>query len=154
MYLLSQAEDPPEAVFIDWTGKRFNTFHANDFEFFEELNAVIQYEPSEAFKPQILGIFKSIGMEKGKAFNPDARMKAIFEDAVKVGNATARAISFSPRDESVYIFPNSYWTTAFVGGYQFQTNHARELDGRTLFHYIATAVTPAMEVKMVGIGSQ
>jgi hypothetical protein len=154
LYLLSQVENPPEPVFINWSGKRFNTVHANTFKFYEELNEVIQYEPSEAFEPQILGLFKSIGIEKGKEFNPDARLKGILEDAIKVGNATARAISFSPRDESIYIYPNSYWTIAFLGGYQFQTNHARELDGRTLFHYIATAVTPAMEIKMVGIGSQ
>jgi hypothetical protein len=154
MYLLSQEHNPPKPVFIDWSGKRFNTVHANDFKFYEELNEVIQYEPSEAFEPQILGLFKSIGIEKGKEFNPDTRLKAILEDAIKVGNATARAISFSPRNKEVYIYTDSYWTTAFLGGYQFQTNNTRELDGRTLFHYIATAVTPAMEIKMVGIGSQ
>lgn len=154
MYLLSQADNPPEPMFIDWTGKRFNTVHANDFKFYEELNEVIQYEPSEAFEPQILGLFKSIGIEKGKPFNPDDRMRAILEDAVKVGNATARAISFSPRDEKVYMYPESYWTIAFLGGYQFLSGNAREIDGRALFHYIATAVTPAMEIKMVGVGSQ
>ncbi|MCP4883760.1 MAG: DUF1254 domain-containing protein, partial [Flavobacteriales bacterium] len=154
IYLLSEANNPPEPEFIDWSGKRFNTIHANDFTFYEELNEVIQYEPSEAFEPQILGLFKSIGIEKGKEFNPDARLKAILEDAVKVGNATARSISFSPRNNDVYLYPDSYWTIAFIGGYQFQTNNARELDGRTLFHYIATAVTPAMEIEMVGVGSQ
>ena len=154
MYLLSQVENPPEPVFIDLSGKRFNTVHANDFKFYEELNEVIQYEPSEAFEPQILGLFKSIGIEKGKEFNPDTRLKLILDDAIKVGNATARAISFSPRNKDIYIYPDSYWTIAFLGGYKFQINNARELDGRTLFHYIATAVTPAMEVKMVGIGSQ
>lgn len=154
MYLLSQVDNPPKPVFIDWSGKRFNTVHANDFKFFEELNEVIQYEPSEAFEPQILGLFKSIGIEKGKEFNPDERLRNILEDAIKVGNATARAISFSPRNKDIYIYPDSYWTIAFLGGYKFQTNNTRELDGRTLFHYIATAVTPAMEIKMVGVGSQ
>ena len=154
MYLLSQVDNPPAPVFLDWSGKRFNTVHANDFKFYEELNEVIQYEPSEAFEPQILGLFKSIGIEKGKPFNPDERMKAILEDAIQVGNATARAISFSPRNKAMYLYPNSNWTIAFLGGYQFQKNNARELDGRTLFHYLATAVTPAMEIEMVGVGSQ
>lgn len=154
MYLLSQVDNPPAPVFIDWSGKRFNTVHANDFKFFEELNQVIQYEPSEAFEPQLLGLFKSIGIEKGKEFNPDERLKNILEDAVKVGNATARAISFNPRNKDMYLYPNSSWTIGFLGGYQFQNNNAREIDGRTLFHYVATAVTPAMEIKMVGVGSQ
>jgi hypothetical protein len=154
LYLLSQADNPPEAVFINWTGNRFNTVHANDFKFFEELNDVIQYEPSEAFEVQLLGLYKSIGIEKGKEFNPDARLKAILEDAVKVGNATARALSFSPRNTDFYLYPNSGWKTAFLGGYQFMTDNVRELDSRTVFHYVATAVTPAMEIEMVGVGSQ
>ena len=154
IYLLSEVDNPPEPVFINWSGKRFNTVHANDFKFYEELNEVIQHEPSEAFEPQILGLYKTIGIEKGKVFDPDPRLKAILEDAIKVGNATARAISFSPRNEEIYKYPDSYWTIAFLGGYKFQTNNARELDGRTLFHYIATAVTPAMEIERVGVGSQ
>jgi len=154
IYLLSQVEDPPPAVFLNWSRKRFNTVHANDYKFFEELNEVVQYEPSEAFEPQLLGLFKSIGIEKGKPFDPDERLKAILEDAVNVGNATARAISFSPRNKETYLYEDSYWMIAFLGGYQFLNNNAREIDGRTMFHYIATAVTPAMEIEMVGVGSQ
>lgn len=154
MYLLSQVKYPPEPVFLNWSGKRFNTVHANDFKFYEELNEVIQYEPSEAFEPQILGLFRTIGIEKGKPFNPDERMRKILHDAVKVGNATARTITFNSRNKEAFLYPNSNWMIAFLGGYQFINNNAREIDGRTMFHYMATAVTPAMEIKMVGIGSQ
>ena len=40
----------------------------------------------------------AIGIEKGKPFNPDARMKKILTDAAAIGNAAARAISYFPRD--------------------------------------------------------
>jgi hypothetical protein len=55
----------------------------------------------------LLGLFSSIGIQKGKPFAPDARMKKILTNAVAIGNATARAISFRPRLENVY--PNSAW---------------------------------------------
>ena len=45
VYPLSQADDPPAMEFISMTGKQFNTIHANDVTFFEELDAVIQREP-------------------------------------------------------------------------------------------------------------
>ena len=67
-YPLAQANNPPKQKVIDLSGKQFNTIHANDEHFYEELNEVIQYEPSEAFEPQILGLFKAIGIEKGKDF--------------------------------------------------------------------------------------
>ena len=72
---------------------QFNTVHANDFHFYEELNAVVQHEPDDSLEPEVLGIFASIGIKKGKPFAPDARMKAILTDAAAVGNATSRAMS-------------------------------------------------------------
>lgn len=98
----------------------------------------------------------AIGIEKGKPFAPDTRMKNILTEAVAVGNATARAITFRTRMKEAYDYPNSAWFTAFVGGdYQFFSQPGvRNLDARTLFHYYATGVTPAMALKRVGIGSQ
>jgi hypothetical protein len=93
---------------------------------------------------------------KGKPFAPDARMTKILSDAIAIGNATARAISFRPRDDEFYFYPGKgAWFTPFVGGsYEFIQNNVRLLDARTCFFYLATGITPAMSVKMVGAGSQ
>ena len=58
--------------------------------------------------------------------------------------------------KEAYFYPNSAWCTRFVGGsYEFLSQHGvRNLDARTFFFYYATGVTPAMAMKMVGIGSQ
>ncbi len=45
IYPLSKIDAPPEMEFISLCEKAFNTIHANDFSFFEELDAVIQREP-------------------------------------------------------------------------------------------------------------
>ena len=58
---------------------------AKDFSFFEEVNQVVQEEPSEAIDPETLGLLASIGIEKGKPFAPDARMKKILTEAAAVG---------------------------------------------------------------------
>ena len=47
--------------------------------------------------PVTRGIFAAIGIEKGKPFAPDARMKKLLTEAVAIGNATARAIVFRLR---------------------------------------------------------
>ena len=155
-YLLSKAKNPPPMKFINVSGKAFNTIHANDFHFYEEVNAIVQYEPNAALNPETLGLLAAIGIEKGKEFAPDARMKKILTEAVAVANATARALTFRPRIEGVYYFPNRKWFTSFPGGsYEFLTQPGvRNLDARVLFHYYATGITPAMAAKMVGKGSQ
>jgi hypothetical protein len=156
VYLLSEAKNPPPMKFINVSGKEFNTIHANDFHFYEEVNAIVQYEPNEALNPETLGLLAAIGIEKGKKFAPDARMKKILTEAMAVGNATARAITFRPRMDGVYYYPDRKWFTSFPGGsYEFLTQPGvRNLDARVLFHYYATGITPAMAMKMVGIGSQ
>lgn len=115
---------------MNTSGLQFNTINANTFEFYDELNTVVQHELADAFDPEISGLFALIGIQKGQSFAPDARMKAILTDAVAVGNATARAIVFDPRDPRVRIYPDRHWNAAFVGGsYEFLDNGARLLDG-------------------------
>jgi hypothetical protein len=157
-YPLSMAKNPPEQKFINLSGEKVNTIHANDFHFFEELNAVIQYEPADAFDPEISGVFASIGIKKGQPFEPDARMKKLLTEAVAIGNATARAIYFRPNLEGAYRYPDSQWYDSFVGGdYRWlraDGEGGRNMDARTLMYYHATLNTPAMVLKMIGVGSQ
>ena len=154
VYPLSGAGNAPPPTFVDLSGVQFNTIHANTFRFYEELNEVIQHEPADAFDPEMVGLFASIGIKKGKTFAPDTRMKAILTDAVAVGNATARAIVFAPRDERMKFYPDRQWATAFIGGrYDFMNDGERMLDARTLFHYYATGITPAMASSKPGTGS-
>jgi hypothetical protein len=154
IYPLSAATNPPTQAFVDLSGKQFNTIHANDFHYYEEINAVIQHEPADAFDPEIVGMFAAIGIKKGTPFAPDERMKGILIDSVAVANATARAIVFAPRDERVEFYPDRQWGTAFIGGaYDFMNNGERMLDARTLMHYYATGITPAMAFSKPGTGS-
>ena len=143
VYALSAAADPPETTFVNISGVQFNTVQSNDFQFYEELNAVVRHEPADFVEPETAGLFAAIGIKKGQPFAPDARLKAILTDAVAVGNATARAIVFAPRDERTRFFPDRQWTTAFVGGsHEFMDRGERMLDVRALFHYYATGITP------------
>ena len=154
MYPLSQAANPPEQQFANISATQFNTIHANDFEFFEELDAIVQYEPADAFDRELVGLWASIGIKKGKPFAPDARMKKILTDAAAVANATARALSFRPRGGDAYFYSDRRWYSPFAGGrYDFVRNGEMVLDERAFFHYVATGITPAMAKSAVGKGS-
>jgi len=152
-YPLAQANKPPKQKVYDLSGKLFNTIHSNDEHFYEELNEVVQYEPADAFNPELVGLFASIGIKKGKPFSPDARMKEIMKDAAAIGNASARALTFSPRNTAAYFYPDRQWYTSFSGGHDFMNNGELNLDDRIMFHYAATGITPAMATPKVGTGS-
>ncbi|QEG43633.1 DUF1254 domain-containing protein [Roseimaritima ulvae] len=158
IYPLAKASQPPKMKFINGSKKVFNTIHANNYAFYDELNDVIQREPVSMLAPELRGLFAAIGIEKGQPFEPSKKQQQILTEAVAIGNATARSIVFKPRLEGVKYYEDSGWMTGFVGGdYRWLKDEGRGgryLDARTLFFYQATVNTPAMVKKMVGKGSQ
>jgi len=158
IYPLKDKTSPPQMEFVNVSKKIFNTIHANTFEFYNELNTVLQKEPLSTFDPELRGLAAAIGIEKGKGFAPDERMTGILTEAVAVGNATARTIWLKPRDKAAYLYENSGWFTAFIGGswewLRDEGRGGRYLDARTMFFYMATVNTPAMVLNIPGKGSQ
>ena len=154
IYPLSKAANPPAMKFINISSMAINTIATADYSSWETLNQIVQDEPSESLDPVTLGFYASIGIEKGKQFAPDARMKQILTEAAAVGDATARAVTYRMRQKDAYYYPNSAWRAGFLGGYKFEENGSRVLDGMTFFFFYATGVTPVMDEKMIGQGSQ
>ncbi len=158
VYPYAKRDDPPAMEFVDVSRLSFNTIHANDFDFYEEVHDVLEREPVDLIDPELRGLAASIGLQKGKPFDPDPRMRAILEDSVAIGNATARAIFLRPRDPGAMLYEGQQWYTPFVGNdYRWLVEDGlggRNLDARTLYFYCATVNTPAMALKMPGVGSQ
>lgn len=155
LYPLSKADNPPQMNFINISGKFNNTIHRMDYGFWEELNSQIQAEPINGLEPEVRGLLASIGIEKGKEFSPDPRMKKILTDAANIAAVTARSLTARPRDKRFYVYDDRIWTNPFIEGhYDFMLDGARLLDSRIYMHFYATGITPAMAIRNVGKGSQ
>jgi hypothetical protein len=167
---LGRITPPPPTKFHEGSGKVMNTVPPNDWSFYETLNEIVQQEPATSLDPELMGSMAAIGIVKGKPFNPDARMRKIMTEALAVANAASRTLFMSPRDPSWYYYPGSSWFNyLFQTGYQFETpiplitrdgakpfapTGYRTLDARTNFFYGVTGITPAMAMRLTGIGSQ
>ncbi len=156
VYPLKSAGNPPATEFANITGKSYNTVAPSDFSYFEALDKIIQREPVDALGSESRGALAAIGIVKGKPFNPDARMKRLLTEAAAIGDATARATLYSPREKGYFIYPDgdSSWVMGFANkNVFFETDGARNLDARTSFYFGYTGVTPAMAVTHPGAGS-
>jgi hypothetical protein len=154
LYPLGSA--PREVKWVNTAMQDFNTLHAQDATFFDEVNITVQEEPNSAENPEILGLLASIGIQKGKPFAPDARMKRILAEAAAVGTAAQRTILFRNRDKNTVIWPGSKsWEIGFAGGsHEFLNDGVSLINSRTRFHFYATGITPVMVKPPVGAGSQ
>ena len=154
VYPLSGADDPPPVEFVNIADRRFNTVHANDVSFYEEINTIVQEEPTTALDPERAGQLAGIGIAHGQPFAPDPRLHNILDTAARTAAAISRALVYAPRDPEASLFEGSSWRRAFLGGsHEFLRHGARLLDARTAFHYFATVITPAMAHAQVGAGS-
>jgi len=162
VYPLSRFTDQPEMKWVRASGKAFNTIHPNNSEFYHHLDEIIQYEPLEMLDGETRGLFASIGIEKGKKFDPDGRMKKILSDGVALGNAASRSIVWYPRYDKnmkgVRTYPDtdSAWIMAYTARNVFfngEDGQTMNTDARVMFHYPYTAVTPAMAAPREGKGS-
>jgi hypothetical protein len=169
---LGELAKPTSARFVEGTGLAMNTIPPNDYGHFTMLNELVQMEPAEALEPELAGQFAAIGIVKGEKFEPDARMRKILENAVAFGNAASRTLGLGahPADHFRYYDKSSaWWNFLFVGGYEFlnppplitkegikpfPNRGARKLHSRTSMFYTATGITPAMCMRLTGVGSQ
>jgi hypothetical protein len=157
VYPLAKKDNPPPAEFTNMSGlAEYKTIPPNDFSFYESLNNLIQEEPIDFLDPETRGLVASIGIVKGRPFQPDGRMRRILTEAVAIGNAYARVNTVFPRDPGhrMYKDTGSEWVMAFADkDTYFLKDGARRFDSRLWMHYNAVVVTPAMALTRPGAGS-
>ena len=83
IYPYAQVANPPQTVFVDLLQTPFSNTIPYDLHFFETLNDFVQREPWLERDKVMIDQLKTIGIEKGKPFNPDARTKEILDGRYK-----------------------------------------------------------------------
>ncbi len=95
VYPLSKADNPPKTQFINASGKQYDTISPGTFQFFEDINEIIQTEPVESVGRERAGLLAAIGIQKGKPFEPDARMKRILTEAAAIGSGLGQGSDYA-----------------------------------------------------------
>ncbi|SRR5258708_7727131 len=87
VYPLSQAANPPQTIFTDAADIVITATIRYDLSFFQSLDRIVQTEPWLQRDRAMIDQLKSIGIEKGKPFNPDAKTQDILNAAVREAQA-------------------------------------------------------------------
>jgi hypothetical protein len=83
VYPLSAADNPPATKFTDVKDIVFDSTIRYDVSFFISLDHIIQSEPWLERDRAMINQLGTLGIEKGKPFVPDARMKALLEAGIR-----------------------------------------------------------------------
>jgi hypothetical protein len=87
LYPLARATSPPPTAFLDAIDVVFDATIPYDLRFYRSLDRMVQSEPWLARDKIMIDQLKSIGIEKGKGFTPDAPMQEILSGAAREAHA-------------------------------------------------------------------
>src|SRR5262249_44707880 len=158
IYPLATAASPKLLTYVDISQKPMDGTclrWEDNLKFWEKLHDIIDAEPLvNKFRP-MYGLLSALGIEKGKPFAPDARMKAILEKAARAGRDQLLVSAFASDRKDRFPWKDRKWEWIGLvpGSAQFETKAGIDLEARDRWFAQAIVTSPAMFRRTKGAGS-
>lgn len=158
VYSLSTAADPKPVKVVDTTKVKLDSTSLrweDNIQFWEVLHRILQEEPLiEKYQP-MYGLLSTLGIEKGKPFARDERMRTILAKAAKDGRDQLIVSAFASQRPDRVNWPDRRWE--WVGlvpdSAQFEIPAGVDLEARDRWFAQAIVTSPAMFRRNAGAGS-
>lgn len=150
LYPLSQAASPPPTKMVDAVDVVFDSTIPYDLRFYQSLDRMVQAEPWLPRDEVMIDMLGSIGIEKGKSFNPNEKTKVILERSAKQAREWLDARY--EREFPTY-FDGTHWT--FPASDDFKQTVANFYEGPNMYSLDSRGVTnywAFSTVKHIGAG--
>ena len=133
MYPLSEAKDPPPTRFVDGRPFAVHTLPFYDIRALQDIKAIIDVEPVQPQDKVMMGMLASIGIERGKPFNPQGTIKSSMERGV--ADAYFYMHDLDTRcSMAACTWPDRHWSFVMVPdrdhGFEFVTSDSVQVDQR------------------------
>jgi hypothetical protein len=123
LYPLSQVAHPGATQFVDAIDVVYDANIPWDLSYFQSLDRIVQNEPWLTRDKVMIDELKTIGIEKGKGFNPDPKTKGVLIEAI----AEAHTLLINKYENSY--FPPPY----YEGGHWYVPVSPDVIEGLTTF---------------------
>ncbi|WP_213958970.1 MULTISPECIES: DUF1254 domain-containing protein [unclassified Variovorax] len=158
IYPLSTAAQPQVLKVVDTSAQATDSSSLaweDNIAFWQQLSKVISAEPLVPQYLPMYGLLSALGIERGKPFNPDARMKGILEKAARAGRDQLLVSAFDSARADRKNWPDRQWEWVGLvpGSAQFETPAGIDLEARDRWFAQAIVTSPAMFRRSAGAGS-
>jgi hypothetical protein len=153
IYPYAQRANPPAMEIFDVGTRAWSGVPPRGMEYWQRLDEVIQREPVEPRDVFFHAMLRPLGLEKGKAFKPDARQTPLLTEAALLGEAMAKANSVDRRFAGGRYRADAHWDFALRQDADDPTNFWNLLDERASWFYEAVGAGAAMAPKRPGPNS-
>jgi hypothetical protein len=155
IYPWDERAQPKPMKIVSMSGVEIDTTTPGGLGFWARLSEFINHNPVQERDRFFMAMLKPLGIEKDKPFAPDARQRAILEEAATLGDVMARTLLFDghERISGAEFFPGKHWhwvTLLSAGG---ESESYSQLDERVHYTYGAIYTSPFIGTKHAGPGS-
>ncbi|HEY9229987.1 MAG TPA: DUF1254 domain-containing protein [Gemmatimonadaceae bacterium] len=142
LYPHTAESNPPEQRFIDAAGKAFEGIAAFDDTFYDGLATMVNEEPVETRDLVAMDQLQSVGIQKGKPFDPDESTRDVLQKAIDEAHADfmSQVTCVEP------YWPGARWGTppfesaGAQTGFTYQTDCLLNVDDRAANFFLACAL--------------
>jgi hypothetical protein len=141
MYPLSEAANPKPTRFVDGRSHPLHTLPFYDIRALEDVRELIDVEPVQPQDKVMIGLLSTIGIERGKPFHPQGKMKAAMERGVRDAYFYMQQLDARLFAASLY-WPDRHWSFVMAPdekqGFEFVTEDAVQVDRRAAAWFFFT----------------
>jgi hypothetical protein len=152
IYAWADRAKPAPTNYVPVAGKPWTSAHPTDMSYFKLVAEALDAEPVQPRDRVIYGMLVSLGIEKGKSFNPDARMTKIFNEAAMVGELTARVNAYDKRFKGAKVWEGRNWEYANMVELNQEDSNYTQIDQRASWFYEAIGNSTGMQGRILGFG--
>jgi hypothetical protein len=138
MYYLSELPNPKPTKFIDPTNMRWETLPVYDETYFEDIHAIFSIENSYPRDKVMMGMLASLGIEKGKPYNPDAKTKKAMRQAAIDAYFYMKELFLDVNPAELW-WKDRQWRYALYsdpnGGFSWENDELLDIDNRAAHPY-------------------
>lgn len=139
MYYL---DAPKPTQFIDPSDKRFSTLPPFDENWFQDIYDIINLENTKPRDKVMMGMLASLGIEKGKPYNPDAETKKAMRQAAIDAYYYMQDRKINPKDSTRLWWEGQNWYNGLFADknmmFTWENEDLIDLDNRADRYFIGT----------------
>jgi len=156
IYPLGKKDTAKPMQFPNASGVPADMLYPQDGTAFDMLSRFIDYEYVDPADFYMRGMAAAIGIVKGQPFAPNAKARAVLDQAARTATRMGHVGVYTPSSlvKAQLWYPDRHYIDPFPGNATFTSDTFTYLDSRTAFFTYAYSASPAMAISMDNIGAK
>lgn len=154
--LFASEKDVKPMEFPNGSGKHIDMMYPTDNGYWTKLKEFVDYEPVSAIAPELRGVLASIGIEKGRPFEPSDKQKELLKKAVETAPKMILALRQLGRpDGRDKYYKDRQFLNVWAGATaDWMQSSYLDVNQRATYFQVAYSSAPAMTMRSIDAGSK